>query len=164
MDQGAHQGKNVVLPFGSYTKTIQNIHCVYVYVCCAVHICVCVYIGKDSDAGKDWRQEEKGTTEDEIVGWHHRFDGHEFEQVLGVGDGPGNLASCSPRGCSLTWLSDWTDTYIYISFVLLKIATKPSLNSVITLKKQRQQELIVKYMELCSSYVVAWMRGGLGGK
>ena len=41
-------------------------------------------LGKDPDAGKDWRQEEKGMTEDEIVGWHHRLDGHEFEQVLGV--------------------------------------------------------------------------------
>ena len=44
-------------------------------------------IGKDPDARKDWRQEEKGTTEDETVGWHHRLDGHEFEQALGVGDG-----------------------------------------------------------------------------
>jgi len=43
-------------------------------------------IDKDPDAGKDWRQEEKGTTEDEMVGWHHRFDGREFEQALGVGD------------------------------------------------------------------------------
>ena len=42
---------------------------------------------KDPDAGKDWRQEEKGTTEDEMVGWHHQFDGHEFEQAPGVGDG-----------------------------------------------------------------------------
>ena len=44
-------------------------------------------IGKDSDAGKDWRQEKKGTTEDDIVGWHHRLGGCEFEQALGVGDG-----------------------------------------------------------------------------
>ena len=44
-------------------------------------------IGKDSDAGKDWRQEEKGTIEDEMVEWHHWLNGHEFEQALGVGDG-----------------------------------------------------------------------------
>ena len=44
-------------------------------------------IRKDLDAGKDWRQEEKETTKDEMVGWHHWLDGHEFEQVLGVGDG-----------------------------------------------------------------------------
>ena len=54
-------------------------------------------IWKDPDAGKDRRQ-EKGTTEDEMVGWHHQLDGHEFEQVLGVGDGQGSLASCSPWG------------------------------------------------------------------
>ena len=55
-------------------------------------------IVKDPDAGKDWRQ-EKGTTEDEKVEWHHWFDGHEFEQALGVGDGQGVLVCCSPWGC-----------------------------------------------------------------
>ena len=49
----------------------------------------------DPDAGKDWRQEEKGTTEDEMVGWHHQIDGHEFEQALGDVDGQGSLACCS---------------------------------------------------------------------
>ena len=53
-------------------------------------------IGKDPYAGKDWRREEKGTTEDETVGWHHRLDGHEFEQALGAGDGQGGLVCCSP--------------------------------------------------------------------
>ena len=55
-------------------------------------------IWKDPDAGKDWRQEEKGTTEDEMVRWHHQLDGHEFEQALEVGDGQGSLACCSPWG------------------------------------------------------------------
>ena len=55
-------------------------------------------IGKDPDAGKDQRQEEKGMTKDEMVGWHHRLDGHECEQTLGVGDGQGGLACCSPWG------------------------------------------------------------------
>ena len=54
--------------------------------------------GKNSDAGKDWRQEEKGMTEYEMVGWHHWLDGHEFEQALGVCDGQGSLACCSPWG------------------------------------------------------------------
>ena len=53
-------------------------------------------VGKDPDAGKDWRQEEKGMTEDEMVGWHHRLDGHEFEQAPGAGDGQGSLGCCSP--------------------------------------------------------------------
>ena len=55
-------------------------------------------IRKDPDAGKDWRREKKGTTEDEMVGWHHRLNGHEFEQALGNGDGQGGLACCSPWG------------------------------------------------------------------
>ena len=53
-------------------------------------------IGKDADAGKDWRQEDKGTTKNEMVGWHHWLDGYEIEQALGIGDGQGGLASCSP--------------------------------------------------------------------
>ena len=55
-------------------------------------------IGKDPDARKYWRQVEKGMTEDEMVGWHHWLNGHEFEQIPGVGDGQGNLACCSPCG------------------------------------------------------------------
>ena len=55
-------------------------------------------IGKDPDAWKDWRQEAKGTTEDEMVGWHHRLNGHEFEQTPGDGEGQGSLAGWSPRG------------------------------------------------------------------
>ena len=54
--------------------------------------------GKDPDARNDWRQEEKGMTEDEMVGWHHRLNGHEFEQTLGVGDGQGGLVCCSSVG------------------------------------------------------------------
>ena len=56
-------------------------------------------IGKDPDAGRDWGQEEMGTTEDEMAGWHHRLDGHEFEWTLGVGDGQGGLACCNSWGC-----------------------------------------------------------------
>ena len=56
------------------------------------------FIGKDPDAGKDWRQEEKGTTEDKMVGWHHWLDGHEFEQALGDGDRQESLVCCSPWG------------------------------------------------------------------
>ena len=52
-----------------------------------------------TDAGKDWRQEEKGMTEDEMVGWHHWLDGHKFEQTLGDGGGHGSLVCCSPWGC-----------------------------------------------------------------
>ena len=55
-------------------------------------------IGKDSDAGQDWKQEEKGITEDEMVGCHHGFNGHEFEQTVGDSEGQGSVACCSPWG------------------------------------------------------------------
>ena len=54
-------------------------------------------IGKDLDAGKDWRQEEKGMTEDELVGWHHWLDARKFEQALEIGDGQESLVCCSPK-------------------------------------------------------------------
>ena len=57
------------------------------------------FIGKGPDAGKDWRQEQKGTTEDEKVRLHHRVDGHEFEQTPGDSAGQRSLAHCSPWGC-----------------------------------------------------------------
>ena len=68
-------------------------------------------IGKDPDAGKDWRQ-EKGTTEEEMVGWHHWLNGHDFEQSLGDGDGQESLACCSPWGCKE---SDTTEQLNYNS-------------------------------------------------
>ena len=64
-------------------------------------------IGKDPDAGKGWRWEEKGMTEDEMVGWHHKLNGHELEQVLGVGDGQGSLVCCSPWGCKELDTTEW---------------------------------------------------------
>ena len=70
------------------------------------------FTGQDSDAGKDWRQEEKGTTEDEMVGWHHRLNGHEFEQAPGVGDGQESLACSSPWGhkeSDMTEQRNWTE-------------------------------------------------------
>ena len=72
-------------------------------------------IWKDPDAGKDWRQEERGTTEDEMVGRHHYLNGHEFEQAPGVGDGQRSLARCIPLGCKVRhdWVTElnWTITY-----------------------------------------------------
>ena len=69
-------------------------------------------IGKDHDAGKDWRQEEKGMTENEMVGWHHWFDGCEFEQTPGVYDGQGSLVCCSPWGHK-DWVTElnWTELF-----------------------------------------------------
>ena len=69
------------------------------------------FIGKDPDAGKDWRQEEKGTAE--MVGWYHRLNGHEFEQAPGVCDGQGSLVCCSPQGHKE---SDTTEQLNWIEF------------------------------------------------
>ena len=88
-------------------------------------------IGKDPDAGKDWRQEEKGTTEDEMVGWHHWLDGHEFEQTLGVSDGQGCLVYCSPWGrkeLDMTEWLNWTELRVCMSFMYL--LPKPGWRSV----------------------------------
>ena len=67
-------------------------------------------IGKDPDTGKDWRQKEKGTTEDEMAGWHHWLHAHGFGWTPGIGDGQGGLACYSPWVAkSWTWLRDWTE-------------------------------------------------------
>ena len=67
------------------------------------------HIRKDPDAGKDWRQEGKGTIEDKMVGWHHRLNGHEFEQALGDGEGQTSLACCNPWGCKELDMTEWLD-------------------------------------------------------
>ena len=84
--------------------------------------------GKDPDAGKDWKQ--KGMTEDEMVGWYYRLDGHEYEQAQGVGDGQGGLACCSSWGLRESDMTEWLNwaeliqqndcyTYIHILFHIL---------------------------------------------
>ena len=77
------------------------------------------FIGKDPDAGKDWRQEEKGMREDEMVRWHLQLDGHEFEQTLGVGDGQGNLACCSPWGGKESDMTEWLSTHYFMALDLV---------------------------------------------
>ena len=88
--------------------------------------------GKDPDAWKDWRQEEKERTEDELVGRHHQFDGHEFEQALGIGDGQGSLACCSPWICRVrhnwttelnwwSWLGVFDETTSQSNFSLFSV-------------------------------------------
>ena len=62
---------------------------------------------KNPDAGKDWRQEEKGTTEDEMVGWHHRLNGHVFEQIAGDGEGQGSMMCSSPWGRRELDTTEW---------------------------------------------------------
>ena len=78
-------------------------------------------LGKDPGAGKDWKKEEKGTTENEMVGWHHWLDRYEFVYAPGVGDEQGSLACYSPRQVakSQTQLSDWTELNLQESWKLL---------------------------------------------
>ena len=84
-------------------------------------------LGKDIDAGKDWRQKKKGTTEDNMVGWHHQVDRHEFEQAPGVGDRQGNLACYSPWG-------------------LKELDTTEQLN-----RTQLKQRRLVKFTSFCTT-------------
>ena len=82
-------------------------------------------IGKASDAGRDCGQEEKGTTEDEMAGWHHQLDGHEFEWTPGVGDGQGGLACCNSWGrkeSDMTERLNWTESYL--TYMMLGIHWK----------------------------------------
>ena len=79
-------------------------------------------IRKEPHAGKDWRQEEKGMTEDEMVEWHHRLTGHEFEQTPGDGEGLGSLACCSPWGCKILDMSEWQNNKMleFYSFIIFQ--------------------------------------------
>ena len=78
-------------------------------------------IGKDPDSGKDWRWEEKGTIEDEMVGWHHQLDGHEFEQALGVVDVQGSLVCYSPWGPKESDTTEWLNWTEYVNNYLSAI-------------------------------------------
>ena len=77
-------------------------------------------LGKDLDPGKDWRQEKKGTTENEMVEWHHRLNGHEFEQALGVSDGQGSLASMGSQRVVRDWATElnWTALMMRFKYTL----------------------------------------------
>ena len=74
-------------------------------------------IGKNHDAGRDWGQEEQGTTEDEMAGWHHRLDGRESEWTPGVGDGQGGLACCNSWGHKESDTTEWTEWSEYTALL-----------------------------------------------
>ena len=99
-------------------------------------------IGKDSDAGRDWGQEEKGMTEDKMAGWHHWLDGRESEWTLGVGDGQGGLACCDSWGCKESdmteWLN-WSDLIYYTPFA-------PVTQTEFIYQKTRECSVLWTYM------------------
>ena len=97
-------------------------------------------IWKDPDAGKDWGQEEKGMTEDKMVGWHHWVNGHEFGWTPGVGDGQGSLECCSSWGLKESdmteWLN-WTDVWFrncYLTLIYVYVENKYNFCSLIYIK------------------------------
>ena len=110
-------------------------------------------IGKDSDAGRDWRQEEKGMTEDEMAGWHHRLDGREFEWTPGVGDGQGGLACCDSWGCkesdTTEWLN-WTELSTKNSSGTMKTDKGKHLKVDVEISKVIRYRMKITYRESMS--------------
>ena len=101
------------------------------------------FIGKDLDAGKDWRQEEKGKTEDEMIGWHHRLNGHEFGQALGIGDGHGSLVCCSPWGHKVLDTTEWLCWTEHNSILLKKLIYKRSSSNMLDYTLERFSYYII---------------------
>ena len=100
-------------------------------------------IGKDPDAGKDWGQKEKGTTEDEMVGWHHRLNGHGFGCTPAIGDGQGGLACCSSWGRKesdttewLNWTEPIFDIVVHYSFFIGILLPERAWNRLFIPRKQ----------------------------
>ena len=119
-------------------------------------------IWKDPDAGKDWGQEEKGTTEDEMVGWHHRLNGHGFGWTLGVGDGQGGLACCGSWGhneSDMTERLNWTEAILgYWSQILLNyIFFKIHLPSTLHWKT-----ILLTYFPFFSKKIQLWKSSHAG--
>ena len=108
--------------------------------------------GKDTDAEKDWRQEEKGMTKEEMVGWHHQLYGHEFEQALGVGDGQGSLVCRSPWGhkeSDMTEWLNWTDFILKKKNIFIPGQLKIQKDKVISMKLYGlERKLLFTFMSL----------------
>ena len=117
-------------------------------------------IGKDSDAGRDWGREEKGTTEDEMAGWHHRLDGHESEWTLRVGDGQGGLAcydSWGHKESDTTERLNWTEDYA-LPIHLDRLKFHRSLNFMKPIFHPRRNILevlpLVVYKNNCKQFII----------
>jgi len=102
-------------------------------------------IGKDSDAGRDWGQEEKGMTEDEMAGWRHWLDGRESEWTPGVGDGQGGLACCDSWGCKE---SDTTEQLIW----------SETLNLFLTNYSHFNSNVISRWFFCCCCFQLLWIK------
>ena len=100
--------------------------------------------GKDSDAGRDWGQEEKGMTEDEMAGWHHQLDGRVFEWTPGVGDGQGGLACCSSWGRKESDMTEWLNlTELKVSSGIAKCPLFQKLRTIVLNKQILEISIII---------------------
>ena len=100
--------------------------------------------GKDSDAGRDWGQEEKGMTEDEMAGWHHQLDGRVFEWTPGVGDGQGGLACCSSWGRKESDMTEWLNlTELKVSSGIAKCPLFQKLRTIVLNKQTLEISIII---------------------
>ena len=115
-------------------------------------------IWKDPGAGKDWRQEEMGTTEGEMVGWHHRHNGHEFEQAPGVGDGQGGLACCG------SWGHKESDTTERLTWTEESLMTWESVHALIwsDVTPCTQFDYWKIYVEILRENISGWQLWGRG--
>ena len=119
-------------------------------------------IGKDSDAGRDWGQEEKWTTEDEMAGWHHWLNGREFEWTLGVGDGQGGLACCDSWGCKE---SDTTEWLIWSDLILPVINAIHIYCEIIeNIQKQKIKIIFSTTTRSCLHFSMGNLKEGIYGK
>ena len=120
-------------------------------------------IRKDPDAGKEWRREEKGTTEDEMVGWHHWLKGHAFGQAPGAGDGQGGLACCSPWGCKesdMTERRNWTELKHPLSFFFYKDVTDRNISITVIVEMTGYR---MRWLRWLWSREVGYMRSSFWG-
>ena len=113
-------------------------------------------IGKDPDARKDWRQ-EKGMTEDEMVGWHHWLNVHEFEQALGVGDGKGSLACCGPwahKESDMTEQLNWNKYYHHLDSLVKGTGSINSFSSSEAFLPEGFFFIVIKYTFYYYTFIV----------
>ena len=121
-------------------------------------------IGKDSDAGKHWGQEEKGTTEDEMAGWHHELDGHEFEWTLGAGYGQGGLACCNSWGCKeldTTERLNWTElnSHPYMTTgKTIALARRTFVGKVMSLLLNMLSRLVITFLPRSKHLLISWLQ------
>ena len=112
-------------------------------------------IGKDPDAGKDWRQ-KKGMIEDEMVGWHHQLDEHQFKQAPGVGDGQGSLECCNPWGCKESDTTEWLN-WIEPNRYCIVFSILDSIWLLLLLMKTINFCILTLYPQTCYTCIFPWV-------